>query len=103
MPDNPTAEPDNAGSHTDAIHPDWLELARSCVSADDWVEIIKVARDEAKVPGANGQKAREFLASFCLPKDRGASAAGLVREVRLVLGKRPEAATGGAEKPCQEK
>lgn len=71
------------------INPDWLALARACVTADDWVAMVKAAVEEAKGGGANAQKAREFLSSFCLPKERGASAAGKVREVRLVLAPKP--------------
>lgn len=73
-----------------AVSPDWLALARDCVSADDWLAIVKSAVEEAKGVGANAQKAREFVASFCLPKERGASSAGRVREVRLVLAPKPE-------------
>lgn len=73
------------------VSPDWLELARKSVSADDWLLIVQSAVEEAKGIGANAQKAREFIASFCLPKERGAVPGNQVREVRLVLAPRPEA------------
>lgn len=73
-----------------AVSPDWLALARDCVSAEDWLAIVRSAVEEAKGSGANAQKAREFVASFCLPKERGAASAGRVREVRLVLAPKPE-------------
>lgn len=74
--------------------PDWLRIARECVGADDWVEIVTAAVIEAKMPGAAGQKARDFVASIVLPpeKDRSNPTGNTVREVRIVLAPKPDGA-----------
>lgn len=61
---------------------DFLAIARRCLTPDAWGQIVECAIKEA----ATGDKdARNFIASFCLPKDREASAGGKVRDVRLIL------------------
>lgn len=83
MPDEPeSVDPIEPGQF-----PDWLEIARGCVSEHDWIEIVQAAVTEAKLTGPNGQKARDFLASFVLPKEKPDASEKHFRTIKFVLVK----------------
>lgn len=65
----------------EAVPPNWLELARSCVNQDDFIEVVKAAVAQAK---KGDRYARDFVASFVLPKEREPSAATTFKEIRFV-------------------
>lgn len=72
--------------------PDWLAIARQCVTAEQWRSIVNGAIEQASDPSDKDcAKARDFLASFVLPKDRGDPTSSKVREVRIVLAEKPSA------------
>lgn len=64
-----------------AVPPNWLELARSCITEDDFKEIVRAAVIEAR---GGDRYARDFIASFVLPKEREPSAAATFKEIRFV-------------------
>lgn len=65
-----------------AVPTDWLELARNCIDQVAFIEIVKTAISQA----AKGDRyARDFVASFLLPKEREPSRANTYKEVRFVL------------------
>lgn len=67
--------------------PNWLLIARECVSAEDWQAIVREMIKRAK---AGDQKACDFIASFVLPKERPDASDQRVKEVRLVFAPPPE-------------
>jgi hypothetical protein len=65
----------------EAIPTNWLERARNCVTEDDMELIVKKAIEQAR----DGDRyARDFVASFVLPKDREPSVAASFKEIRFV-------------------
>lgn len=66
---------------TGAAPPNWLELARSCITEEDFREIVRAAIAEAR---EGDRYARDFVTSFFLPKEREPSASVTFKEIRFV-------------------
>lgn len=72
--------------------PDWLAIARQCVTAEDWAKIVAGAVTQASDPtDKDCAKSRDFLASIVLPqpKDRSDPTSSKVRTVRILLAEKP--------------